>query len=1234
MKKLIFILIIFILIGKTVLSQDLLEENWGIINNGNGSKIEDIQFYNEDIIYMVALENGYSTHVIKKSTNRGYSWQTIGSLSAISGSENIEKGASICLLDQNTGILACNDGLYKFNSNGLSLKKTFEDNGVVYKNEINKVIYTGQSSSGGNVLYALLTFGKYISEYLIQDIGKIYKSTDQGETWQQVYRFAATNTIYSTYFEDIDFDKNDGNKLIVCGYQKNKIYGNTNQFLTSYLFPTNDGFLNVNAESFTEANGALSNVCIKPNGEIIHLFRGSSMPNIVQLSKVFKQTWGSWNTQTTLLSFVSEKDKSAIQHGMVFTGNDKGYIIVNSTINNTSNTRLYKTNDGGLSWSISKNYLFGSYLQDTKCAISFRQSNNTDLVFFSPSDNNLYIKRIDGINFTPYTDKITSPLDGVTLNTSNPNQGSYTTPLSETISLFPFITTISIEGDNDNRIFYKWSDNSTNSINNKYMVSLNPSDLYYKNITAIYKGKNNADNHVAINNPNQVKALRDSIGTIHQIYESIGGIFYSRSTNNGESFQREEIVNAGNLWNLTYPENKSSASENRNPSLCEIRNLMGGRPLSISNVQNSITACWEHYIPTSSNSVDVEIKVASRQTNGGIDWYKYGTSEAMTNLHGVIKTFPASSGFVSKPVIYASAYKPDIGPCDYSNPYNQFLLVPHFEPSSNGGKKIVVTAKYKGYGISPMNGSTNDFIIADGNSDGLITDYSVTAMPTYNNYIYNGYELHFAYLRGNLIKYSKVSITFNSIGMNEFQILMVRAIPTEELISYADGLLNRSAPDISMKNGYPIICYSGYWIDNRYVYYEENNDNPQLLSIHHYPIWIKYKNASGNWISFGYDNLTPQTNPNVEGAIRDNAFLLSFKKFSKYFQFVRFDVPENYYCFPSSYNETDAKLIKGSYINKNGKLGTINTTGLLTLSNPNQGIYSVGNKPFEITNNTNPSIENDGFSNLIGTIDKNNISYIFSVGPILVSNTTQSYDDDTPPQTIQNPVEFNETMKSAAFSLSNNDTLILGSYGSFLTTVASTFEPIKYHVNLVNFTSGSIHRELFRDTIKIEDSIGISYLRGYVINNIPNGTDSFFVQMVVDTVDAGDGDYNMAGVYADDTPPQGDAPINYKTKVFFENSSNSLTSGNQIPKEYSLSQNYPNPFNPSTTIKYSLPKDGFVSLKIYDITGREVKSLAGEVKKAGYYSVTFNASSLASGVYFYRIQSNDYVMTKRMVLIK
>ncbi|MFZ4591776.1 MAG: T9SS type A sorting domain-containing protein [Ignavibacteria bacterium] len=90
----------------------------------------------------------------------------------------------------------------------------------------------------------------------------------------------------------------------------------------------------------------------------------------------------------------------------------------------------------------------------------------------------------------------------------------------------------------------------------------------------------------------------------------------------------------------------------------------------------------------------------------------------------------------------------------------------------------------------------------------------------------------------------------------------------------------------------------------------------------------------------------------------------------------------------------------------------------------------------------------------------------------------------------------------------------------------------------------------------------------------------------------------------------------------------------ETPKTYQLSQNYPNPFNPVTKINFALPKQGFVTLKIYDITGREVKTLVNEFKQSGYYSVDLNGSNLASGVYFYRIQSNDFVMTKRMVLIK
>ena len=89
-----------------------------------------------------------------------------------------------------------------------------------------------------------------------------------------------------------------------------------------------------------------------------------------------------------------------------------------------------------------------------------------------------------------------------------------------------------------------------------------------------------------------------------------------------------------------------------------------------------------------------------------------------------------------------------------------------------------------------------------------------------------------------------------------------------------------------------------------------------------------------------------------------------------------------------------------------------------------------------------------------------------------------------------------------------------------------------------------------------------------------------------------------------------------------------------IPAVWKLEQNYPNPFNPSTTIKYQVLKTGNVSLKIYDILGREVKSLLNEEKQPGTYSVIFDARNLASGIYLYRIQAGSFVDTKKLILLK
>ena len=90
----------------------------------------------------------------------------------------------------------------------------------------------------------------------------------------------------------------------------------------------------------------------------------------------------------------------------------------------------------------------------------------------------------------------------------------------------------------------------------------------------------------------------------------------------------------------------------------------------------------------------------------------------------------------------------------------------------------------------------------------------------------------------------------------------------------------------------------------------------------------------------------------------------------------------------------------------------------------------------------------------------------------------------------------------------------------------------------------------------------------------------------------------------------------------------------QVPVEFNLSQNFPNPFNPTTTINYSVSKSSPVVLKVYNIMGKEVETLVNEQKGAGNYQVRFNASKLASGVYFYQLKSGDLVSTKKLVLLK
>jgi hypothetical protein len=136
----------------------------------------------------------------------------------------------------------------------------------------------------------------------------------------------------------------------------------------------------------------------------------------------------------------------------------------------------------------------------------------------------------------------------------------------------------------------------------------------------------------------------------------------------------------------------------------------------------------------------------------------------------------------------------------------------------------------------------------------------------------------------------------------------------------------------------------------------------------------------------------------------------------------------------------------------------------------------------------------------------------------------------------------------------------------------------------------------------------------------------------------GYGNSNSPKYYSfEDENPFGGSKFRYKLKQIDTDGSFSYSSIVEVEiilDEYQLFQNYPNPFNPTTTIKFTMPEDGYVKLNVYNLLGEEVKTLINENKEAGIHRVNFNPRSLNSGVYIYNLEVNGFADIKKMIYIK
>jgi hypothetical protein len=259
-----------------------------------------------------------------------------------------------------------------------------------------------------------------------------------------------------------------------------------------------------------------------------------------------------------------------------------------------------------------------------------------------------------------------------------------------------------------------------------------------------------------------------------------------------------------------------------------------------------------------------------------------------------------------------------------------------------------------------------------------------------------------------------------------------------------------------------------------------------------------------------------------------------------------------------------------------------------------------------------------------GVVSIDSAGFYFALGDIQIDGQPVDFIEIADTVPVNTLAALNEYMVSEPIAVSDNCSFVYSvQYGINDSLSAATAMVdnrfVRFKVQLIDNNTGEVIGEYDNISYNSENIYNYGNI-SYQVNTEGIGNRSVRLKLIVDNNFASD--YSLGKIYSDESVL---GKTNVKQIDF---------TGDKPITSYALSQNYPNPFNPSTSIKFEIPKDGLVTLKIYDILGAEIATLVNEEKTTGRYEVNFSASSLASGVYLYRIQVNDFVDVKKMILMK
>ena len=445
--------------------------------------------------------------------------------------------------------------------------------------------------------------------------------------------------------------------------------------------------------------------------------------------------------------------------------------------------------------------------------------------------------------------------------------------------------------------------------------------------------------------------------------------------------------------------------------------------------------------------------------------------------------------------------------------------------------------------------------------------------------------------------------------------------PTPVLYSYNDGFTYNWFPSISLAEGnYPVVSWVGHngGASEKIALKEQGGEPIEVTKI------VVKRGTTGNFFISG--NNVNNVNNNSTTTTGENTVIVWSESNPAVSKWVK--------RTGTTYN-TVANL-------SNSGIHTQVSNGI-DLTNINAMVYNTAVTSYFFTKATTDFCGTCGISKITeddnsltfgrtGIAGKNDVQFVFNVGDIILADTNVQFIERPDTLIYTNTEELNEVTRSLNFNLNSQSQLFFTNYyyvvnPELADSTLSDNDTVSFRVELVNSNTNTVvgtFDEITYTKSNLEEYDNINYQ----VDCSGIQTGNYYLRLV--TTVFGDAIYNLANVQNDE--PGLDK--RHYNQVNFK--------GNETPTVYELLQNFPNPFNPATTIKYQIPEDGMVTLKIYDILGKEVKSLVNEPMVKGRYEVKFNASDLASGVYIYRIQVNDpssssgqvFVSTKKMMLLK